>query len=451
VQELKSFNINFGPQHPASHGVLRLILQLRGEIIEKSDTHIGLLHRGTEKLIESKNYLLSLPYFDRLDYISVLAQEHAYCLAIEKLMSSTSYQSDYVQIRVIFDELTRILNHLMAVSTHSLDVGCMAPVFWAFEEREKIMEFYERVSGARMHAAFYRPNDLNINHISYELLTDIVIFSKNLIKRLMMIENKLAMTSIWKFRLVNVGILDYKFISRWGFSGVLARSIGFKRDLRLSFNDTYSNYYYLKVRSFLGKNGDCYDRYLIRMREMVESLSIISQVINNLNHSHNIESKICKSSYGSLNYNRNYNNDSALSCDSRLLDHNYNNIDSMKDVSDSYYSYLEYISSSKLSSYKRYKQSTWYISMEDLIRHFKYYNSGLVVKKGLVYSSIEAPKGEFGVSLISDGSNKPYRCKIRGSSYYHLQALDTMIQGHFFSDLITIIGSLDLVMGEVDR
>jgi NADH dehydrogenase (ubiquinone) Fe-S protein 2 len=188
--------LNFGPQHPASHGVLRLILQLKGEVIEKSDTHIGLLHRGTEKLFEDRNYLLNLPYFDRLDYVSVLAQEHAYCLAIENLLGTINYQSNYVQVRVIFDELTRILNHLMAVSTHSLDVGCMAPVFWAFEEREKIMEFYERVSGARMHASFYRPNDISINYITNELLLDIIIFSKNLIKRLMMIENKLAMTSI---------------------------------------------------------------------------------------------------------------------------------------------------------------------------------------------------------------------------------------------------------------
>lgn len=415
INEIKSFNLNFGPQHPASHGVLRMILQLRGEIIEKSDTHIGLLHRGTEKLIEDKNYLLSLPYFDRLDYVSVLAQEHSYCLAIESLLGTVNYQTNYVQIRVIFDELTRILNHLMAVSTHSLDVGCMAPVFWAFEEREKIMEFYERVSGARMHAAFYRPNDISINYITKELLTDIILFSKNLIKRLMMIENKLSMTSIWKYRLVNIGILDYKFVNNWGLSGVLARSAGLMRDLRLSYFETYANYYYLNIRSFIGRNGDCYDRYLIRMREMVESLNIISQVINNLTHKSSI----------------------------------YKNNDSNKN--EYFFSYLDYITANNLRSNKKFKQSTWYIGMEELINHFKYYSNGIQTKKGIAYCSIEAPKGEFGVTLISDGSNKPYRCKIKGSSYYHLQALDTMVQGHFFSDLVTIIGSQDLVMGEVDR
>ena len=415
INEIKSFNLNFGPQHPASHGVLRMILQLRGEVIEKSDTHIGLLHRGTEKLIEDKNYLLSLPYFDRLDYVSVLAQEHSYCLAIENLLGTINYQTNYVQIRVIFDELTRILNHLMAVSTHSLDVGCMAPVFWAFEEREKIMEFYERVSGARMHAAFYRPNDISINYITKELLTDIILFSKNLIKRLMMIENKLAMTSIWKYRLVNIGILDYKFVNSWGLSGVLARSAGLMRDLRLSYFETYANYYFLNIRSFIGRNGDCYDRYLIRMREMVESLNIISQVVNNLTNKSTI----------------------------------YKNDESKK--GDYFFSYLDYITVNNLRSNKRFKQSTWYIGMEELINHFKYYSNGIQTKKGVSYCSIEAPKGEFGVTLISDGSNKPYRCKIKGSSYYHLQALDTMVQGHFFSDLVTIIGSQDLVMGEVDR
>lgn len=418
INEIKSFNLNFGPQHPASHGVLRMILQLRGEVIEKSDTHIGLLHRGTEKLIEEKNYLLSLPYFDRLDYVSVLAQEHAYCLAIENLLGTVNYQTNYVQIRVIFDELTRILNHLMAVSTHSLDVGCMAPVFWAFEEREKIMEFYERVSGARMHAAFYRPNDISINYITNELLIDIILFSKDLIKRLMMIENKLSMTSIWKYRLVNIGILDYKFVNNWGLSGVLARSAGLLRDLRLSYFETYANYYYLNIRSFIGRNGDCYDRYLIRMREMVESLNIISQVVNN------------------LTYVKKTNNNTS------------NNLTKSNET---FFSYLDYITANNLRSNKKFKQSTWYVGMEELINHFKYYSNGLDVKKGVTYCSIEAPKGEFGVTLVSDGSNKPYRCKIRGASYYHLQALDTMVQGHFFSDLVTIIGSQDLVMGEVDR
>ena len=413
VQEIKSFNLNFGPQHPASHGVLRLILQLRGEVIEKSDTHIGLLHRGTEKLIEDKNYLLSLPYFDRLDYVSVLAQEHSYCLAIENLLGTVNYQSNYVQVRVIFDELTRILNHLMAVSTHSLDVGCMAPVFWAFEEREKIMEFYERVSGARMHAAFYRPNDLSINYITSELLTDIIIFSKNLIKRLMMIENKLSMTSIWKYRLVNIGMIDYKFVNRWGLSGVLARSVGLMRDLRLSYNETYANYYYLIVRSFIGRNGDCYDRYLIRMREMVESLNIISQVTNNLSNVFYVNA---------LDSNSNF-----------------------------FFPYLDYLSSYKLRSNKRFKQSTWYIGMEELINHFKYYSEGFIIPSGDAYVATEAPKGEFGAYVVSNNTNKPYRCKLRSPGFTHLQSLSVLAKGHMIADVVAIIGTLDLVFGEIDR
>ena len=279
TKNLKKINLNFGPQHPASHGVLRIILQMDGEIIEKVDSHIGLLHRGSEKLIEDKSYLLGLPYFDRMDYVSVLSQEHAFCLNIENLLGTINYQAEYVQIRVIFDELTRILNHLMAVTTHSLDVGCMASVFWGFEEREKIMEFYERVSGARMHAAFYRPNDLSINYITKNLLKDILIFCKLFLKRLSMIESKLLMSSIWKYRLVNIGILNSKFIFNWGLSGVLARSTGIKRDIRLSFFETYANYYFLQIRSFIGLNGDCYDRYLIRMREMIESTHIILQII----------------------------------------------------------------------------------------------------------------------------------------------------------------------------
>ena len=410
TKNLKKFNLNFGPQHPASHGVLRIILQMDGELIEKIDTHIGLLHRGSEKLIEDKTYLLGLPYFDRMDYVSVLCQEHAYCLAIENLLGTINYQAEYIQVRVIFDELTRVLNHLMAVTTHSLDVGCMASVFWGFEEREKIMEFYERVSGARMHAAFYRPNDLSTNYITNNLIKDILIFSRNFLKRLTMIENKLLMSSIWKYRLVNIGILSQKNALNWGLTGVLLRSTGIQRDIRLSFFETYANYYYLQIRSFIGYNGDSYDRYLIRMREMIESIHIILQIINK----NNLKKK------------------------KKILKNNF-------------FSYLNYTSSNKIKPLKKNTQLSWYLNMEDLINHFKYFSEGLIIKSGYIYKSIESPKGEFGVSLISDNTNKHYRCKIRPASFFNLQALNFMIQDHFFSDLITIIGSQDIVMGEVDR
>lgn len=421
ARELRKFNINFGPQHPASHGVLRMILQMRGEVVEKIDTHIGLLHRGSEKLIEDKTYLLGLPYFDRMDYVSVLSQEHAFCLAIESLLKTNNYQAEFIQIRVIFDELTRLLNHLLAVSTHSLDVGCMAPMFWAFEEREKIMEFYERVSGARMHAAFYRPNDISINYITNELIRDILLFSRMFLKRLAMMENKLQMTSIWKYRLVNVGILSKSFCNTWGLTGVLARSAGISRDVRLSFNETYANYFFLNIRSFLGSNGDCYDRYLIRMREMVESIHIILQIIQKLNLT-----------YNSVNLKK------KTWCTSNTFNNNF-------------YSYLDYSKPMSIKPIRKSNQLSWYVSMEEVINHFKYYSEGITVPKGLTYKSVEAPKGEFAVTLTSDGTNKPYRCKVRSPGYYHLQAIAPMMQGHFFADLVTIIGSQDLVLGEIDR
>lgn len=406
IKNLKKFNLNFGPQHPASHGVLRMILQLDGEVIEKVDTHIGLLHRGSEKLIEDRNYLLGLPYFDRMDYVSVLSQEHAFCLAIESLLGTVNYQAEYIQVRVIFDELTRILNHLMAVTTHSLDVGCMASVFWGFEEREKIMEFYERVSGARMHAAFYRPNELSLNYITLNLIKDIVIFSRSFLKRLSMIENKLLMSSIWKYRLVNIGVMDLNYVNSWGLTGVLARSAGLNRDVRLSFFETYANYYYLNIRSFIGSNGDCYDRYLIRMREMVESVHIIIQIINKIN---------------------------------------------IKKKKKNFLPYLNYYNNTIVKPLKKSSQLSWYLNMEDLINHFKYFSEWNILKPKYIYKCVESPKGEFGVSLISDNTNKPYRCKIRPASYFNLQSISSIIQDHYFSDLITIIGSQDLVMGEVDR
>ena len=410
IKNIKKFNLNFGPQHPASHGVLRIILQLSNEVIEKSDSHIGLLHRGSEKLMEDKSYLLGLPYLDRMDYVSVLTQEHAYCLAIESLLGTVNYQAEYIQVRVIFDELTRILNHLMAVTTHSLDVGCMASVFWGFEEREKIMEFYERVSGARMHAAFYRPNDLSLNYITNDLLKDIINFSRNFLKRISIIESKLLMSNIWRQRLTGVGYLNSSSAILWGLTGVLSRASGLKRDIRLSFFETYANYYYLTVRSFIGYNGDCYDRYLIRMREMVESIHIIIQVINKLN----LNKKSLK-------------------------------------TKNSFFSYLNYLNNTKIKPLKKNTILSWYVNMEDLINHFKYFSEGLIVNSNYIYKCIEGPKGEFGINLVSDNTNKPYRCKIRPSSFFNLQSLNYLVQNHFFSDLVTIVGSQDLVMGEVDR
>lgn len=417
VQDIRGLNLNFGPQHPASHGVLRIILQLSGEVIKRVDTHIGLLHRGSEKLIENNTYLSGLPYFDRMDYVSVLTQEHAYCLAIEELIGTNQYRAEHVQVRVLFDELTRILNHLMAVSTHALDVGSMNSVFWFFEERENIMEFYERVSGARMHAAFYRPNDLSLDYITENLLRDILIFSRSFLKRLSAVESKLASSNIWRYRLSNIGILQKNLIGSYGISGVLARSAGIKRDLRLSYSESYSNYYFLKIRSYIGYTGDCYDRYLIRMREMAESLHIIAQVINNLR---------INTYYLNSNKNSNLFNNDFLQF--------YNNISPII-----------------MGPLKKSGMLSTYTSMEEVINHFQYYSIGFSVPAGSAYRSVESPKGEFGVSLVSDGSGVPYRCKVKPVSYYHLQVLNVMLENSLFQDLITIIGSQDLVLGEVDR
>ena len=400
----KSMHINFGPQHPASHGVLRIILQLQGENISNIDTHIGLLHRGTEKLIESKAFLLGLPYFDRLDYTSILIQEHAYCLAIESLCNDDTYIAYFSQIRILFDELTRILNHLIALSTHSMDVGTMAIFFWAFEEREKIMEFYERTSGARMHAAFYRPNELNINYITTGLLKDILIFCKELFKKLIQIETKLNYTSIWRNRLCNVGTLNTDYIYNWAASGVLARSANINRDLRISNSETYSTYKFLQFRSFTGINGDCYDRFLIRIREMAESVHIITQVINNW-------LKIAPNAYD-------------------------------------FFLTLKY---RKQQNFRRQHMNSWYNGMEELINHFKYFSEGFVVPTGITYNGVESAKGEFGVLLTTNHSNKPHRCYIRSPAFFHTQLFAPMCQGHFFADLITIIGAQDIVMGEVDK
>lgn len=388
-------NLNFGPNHPAAHGVLRLILQMNNEVIKNSDSHIGLLHRGTEKLIESKIYIHSLPYFDRLDYVSVLVQEHAYCLAIENLLGKINFTSNFSLIRTLYDELTRILNHLLAVCCHALDVGAMSPIFWGFEEREKIMEFYERISGARMHAAFYRPSEINLKNISSFLLEDILIFAINCFTALNEINSLLLNNNIWKQRLINIGTYTSQDAITWGLSGVMLRSVGVKRDIRLNLFETYANYYYLNFKSFYSKKGDSFDRYLLRMAEMVESLQIINQLIMKLK------------------------NQKVIKKNSLLLGND--------------------------------KKHSLYVNMEKTIKHFKYWSEGFTVKNGVTYMAVESPKGEFGVTLIADGTNKPYRCKVRSPAYHHLQILPKLIKNHMLADLVTIMGTVDVVFGEIDR
>lgn len=404
---VKTFMLNFGPQHPASHGVLRLVLQLEGELIKHADSNIGFLHRGTEKLIEQRSYLKALPYFDRLDYVSMMAQEHSFCLAIEDLLQSTSYTSFYIQIRVLFDELTRLMNHFLSISTHSLDVGNMSPTFWAFEEREKLMEFYERVSGARMHAAFYRPNDLDWSGLNYQFFLDIVYFLRNSLKSITEIFIILATNNIWKSRLVNIGNLTAVESLLFGSTGVVLRSSGIRKDLRLLKSTQYSFYWYLTFKSFLGKRGDSYDRFLIRIREMLESIYIIYQIIPNF----------------------------LVFFSNTLMDFNFFNFNNL--ILDDNWSKMNYMMKNQ--------------SMEYLINHFKHYTEGIKIPSGSSYQAIEAPKGEFGVTLISDTSNTPFRCKIRTPAYHHLQLMSYMMQGHLFADMITILGSQDIVFGEVDR
>lgn len=398
---IKNVNLNFGPNHPAAHGVLRLILEMNNEVISNSDCHIGLLHRGTEKLMESKMYMHSLPYFDRLDYVSVLVQEHCYCLAIEALLNKNSFSSAFTLVRTLFDELTRILNHMLAICCHALDVGSMSPVFWGFEEREKIMEFYERVSGARMHAAFYRPNEINLKHISNYLLEDIAVFTKSCFITLNEINSLLVNNNIWKQRLMGVGAYSSDDAITYGLTGVMLRSVGIKRDIRIDVNETYANYFYLNFKSFYSNNGDSFDRYLLRMSEMFESLSIITQVLSRL---HSIK--------------RNKLNTRALA---------------------------------QYHTFSEYSFVTNFTSMEQTIRHFKYWSEGFIVPNGVTYACVESPKGEFGVTLVANNTNRPFRCKVRSPAYHHLQILPKLIKGHMLADLVTLMGTIDIVFGEIDR
>jgi NADH dehydrogenase (ubiquinone) Fe-S protein 2 len=388
--DIKIFTVNFGPQHPSAHGVLRLILELNGEVVVKADPHIGLLHRGTEKLIEYKTYLQALPYFDRLDYVSMMAQEHGYTLAVEALLKcNVPLRARY--IRVLFSEITRILNHLLAITTHALDIGAFTPFLWAFEEREKLMEFYERVSGARMHAAYIRTGGVS-QDIPMGFLDDVFLFCKQFSSRLDELEELLTNDRIWKHRLVDIGIVTKQQALNWGFSGVMLRGSGISWDLRK--NQPYEIYSNLKFSIPVGTHGDCYDRYLIRIEEMRQSLYIIYQTLN-------------------------------------LMPSGAVKLDDYKIVP---------------PSRKEFKET-----MEGLIHHFILYSSGYFVPKGRVYTAIEAPKGEFGVYLVSDGTNKPYRCKIKAPGFLHLQGLTFMAKGLFLADIVALIGTQDIVFGEVDR
>ena len=388
--EIKNFTINFGPQHPAAHGVLRLILELDGEVVERADPHIGLLHRGTEKLIENKTYMQALPYFDRLDYVSMMAQEHTYSLAVEKLAHLDVPRRAQV-IRVIFLEITRILNHLLAVGCHAMDVGAMTPFMWAFEEREKLMEFYERVSGARMHSAYIRPGGVSAD-IPLGLIDDIYLFISQFNLRLSEIEELLTGNRIWKERLVDIGTMSSKAAIDWGFSGVMLRGSGLAWDLRkTSPCEIYSE---INFDIPVGFNGDCFDRYLVRIEEMRQSLKIIEQSLSLL-------------SEGPIKSND-----------------------------------LKYIPSNR---------SEMKLSMEAVIHHFKLFSEGLIIPAGETYTATEAPKGEFGVYLLSNNTDKPFRCKIKAPGFGHLQALNHMSKGHMIADVVTIIGTQDIVFGEVDR
>jgi len=390
TKKVKNFTLNFGPQHPAAHGVLRLVLEMDGEVVHRADPHIGLLHRGTEKLIEYKTYTQALPYFDRLDYVSMMANEHGYSLAVEKLLNcEVPIRAQY--IRVLFSEITRILNHLMALTTHAMDVGAFTPFLWGFEEREKLMEFYERVSGARMHAAYIRPGGV-AQDLPSGLLKDIFLFIEQFSSRIDEIEEMLTNNRIWKQRLVNIGVVSAEEAMNWGFSGVLLRGSGIPWDLRSV--QPYEVYDKMKFEVPTGLRGDCYDRYLIRVEEMRQSLRIISQCLNQMPN-------------GPVKLD-----DKKISPPSR----------------------------------SQMKQS-----MESLIHHFKLYTDGFNVPKGEVYTGIEAPKGEFGVFLVSDGTNRPYRCKIKAPGFSHLQGIDFMSKNHMLADVVTIIGTQDIVFGEVDR
>lgn len=386
----RPFTINFGPQHPAAHGVLRLVLELDGEVVERVDPHIGLLHRGTEKLIENKTYMQAIPYFDRLDYVAPMNQEHAFCLAAEKLLDIEVPRRAKV-IRVLYSEIGRMLSHILNITTQAMDVGALTPPLWGFEEREKLMIFYERACGSRMHAAYFRVGGVH-QDLPQDLIDDIDKWCDEFPKVLDDIEKLITHNRIFKQRNVDIGVVSKEEAFEWGFTGVMLRGSGVPWDLRKS--QPYEIYDELEFDIVLGKNGDCWDRYLCRVEEMKQSLSLMKQCIQKLEPG------------------------PVMTTDPR-------------------------VGPPKRGEMKH--------SMEALINHFKLYTEGPKVPAGEVYAAVEAPKGEFGVYLISDGSNKPYRCKIRAPGYAHLQAMDWMNRGHMLADVSAIIGTLDIVFGEIDR
>jgi NADH-quinone oxidoreductase subunit D len=390
--QLRNFNINFGPQHPAAHGVLRLVLELDGEIVERVDPHIGLLHRGTEKLIEVKTYLQAIPYFDRLDYVAPMNQEHAFCMAIERLAGIEVPRRGQL-IRVLYSEIGRLLSHLLNVTTQAMDVGALTPPLWGFEERERLMVFYERASGSRMHAAYFRPGGVH-QDLPDALIDDIEAFCGPFLQTVEDLDALLSDNRIFKQRNVDIGVVPLEEAWAWGFSGVMVRGSGAAWDLRKS--QPYECYGELDFDIPIGKNGDCYDRYLIRMEEMRQSVRIMRQCI-----------ALLRKERGPVQ-----------STDGK-------------------------VAPPKRGEMKR--------SMEALIHHFKLYTEGFRVPAGEVYAAVEAPKGEFGVYVVADGTNKPYRVKIRAPGFAHLQAMDHICRGHQLADVSAILGSLDIVFGEVDR
>ena len=388
--KIKPLTMNFGPQHPAAHGVLRMVLEMDGEVIERVDPHIGFLHRGTEKLIENKTYLQSVPYFDRLDYVSPMCQEHAFGLAVEKLLNiKAPIRAQY--IRVMFAEITRILNHLLALPAMAMDVGAMTPFLWAFEQRELLMEFYERVRGARMHASYFRPGGV-YRDLPNNLLQDISKWTKKFPKVIKDLELLLTENRIFRQRTVDIGKVNRSDALNFGFTGPMLRASGVQWDLRKINN--YDIYNKLKFDIPIGKQGDCFDRYQVRVEEMKESLNIILQCID-------------------------------LIPKGNVM-----------------------VRNNKITPPKRKSMKQ---SMESLIHHFKIFTEGYKVPKGETYTAVEAPKGEFGVYLVSDGTNKPYKCKIRAPGFAHLQAMDFCSKGHMLADMVAILGSMDIVFGEVDR
>jgi NADH-quinone oxidoreductase subunit D len=391
---VRNFTLNFGPQHPAAHGVLRLVLDLDGEVVERVDPHIGLLHRGTEKLIEQKTYLQAIPYFDRLDYVAPMNQEHAFCLAVEKLLGITVPRRAQL-IRVLYSEIGRLLSHLLNVTTQAMDVGALTPPLWGFEEREKLMVFYERASGSRMHAAYFRVGGVH-QDLPTALIDDIDAFCEPFLKVCDDLETLLTGNRIFKQRNVDIGVVKLDDAWAWGFSGVMVRGSGAAWDLRKA--QPYECYAELDFDIPIGKNGDCYDRYLIRMEEMRQSVAIMRQCITRLR---------APEGQGPVS-----------------------------------------VTDNKVVPPKRGEMKK---SMEALIHHFKLYTEGFHVPAGEVYAAVEAPKGEFGVYLVADGTNKPYKCKIRAPGFAHLQAMDFLCRGHMLADVSAILGSLDIVFGEVDR